>query len=80
MTGQIGRWGNSLAIRLPKAVAEASGLNEGHRIRFESARGRVTLAAEPSPKYTLKELLRGYSRRRRHPESDWGRPRGGEAW
>jgi len=80
MTGRISRWGNSLAIRLPGAVVEAAGLRDGNRVRFEAARGRVTLAAEAVPEYTLRELLRGYSRRRRHPESKWGKPRGGEAW
>ena len=80
MNGHIGRWGNSLAIRLPQAAAQAAGLKEGHRVTIEAVRGRVTLAAEPIPEHTLKELLRGYSRRRRHPESAWGKPRGGEAW
>lgn len=80
MKGSVGKWGNSLAVRLPQAAAEAAGLREGHRVRIEAVRGRVTIAAEPLPEYALKDLLRGYSRRRRHPESDWGKPRGGEAW
>jgi antitoxin MazE len=29
MKMQIGRWGNSLAVRLPKALADRFGLNEG---------------------------------------------------
>lgn len=80
MKGSVGKWGNSLAVRLPQAAAEAAGLREGHRVRIEAVRGRVTIAAEPLPEYTLKELVRGYSRRRRHAETKWGRPRGEEAW
>jgi len=80
MSTHIGRWGNSLAVRLPHATAETAGLREGTRVKLEAARGRVTLVAESLPRYTLRELLRGYTRRRRHPESDWGKPRGGEVW
>jgi antitoxin MazE len=45
---QVARWGNSLAVRLPKAVVEALDLKEGDEIeiaiagsrRFEVARDR----------------------------------------
>jgi antitoxin MazE len=32
MKVQVGRWGNSLAVRLPKAFVERFGINEGHEI------------------------------------------------
>lgn len=32
MKMQIGRWGNSLAVRLPKALVERLGLREGDEI------------------------------------------------
>lgn len=32
---QVGRWGNSLAVRLPAAVVEALGLKEGDEIEIE---------------------------------------------
>ena len=34
---QISRWGNSLAVRLPAAVVEALGLQEGDEIAIEVA-------------------------------------------
>ena len=34
---QVGRWGNSLAVRLPAAVVEALGLKEGDEIEIEVA-------------------------------------------
>jgi antitoxin MazE len=45
---QVAKWGNSLAVRLPKAVVDALGLKEGDAIeivvagmrRFEVARDR----------------------------------------
>ncbi len=37
---QVGRWGNSLAIRLPSAVVEGLGLKEGDDIQIEIASER----------------------------------------
>ena len=34
---QVGKWGNSLAVRLPTAVVEALGLKEGDEIEIEVA-------------------------------------------
>lgn len=34
---QIGKWGNSLAVRLPAAVVEGLGLKEGDEIEIEIA-------------------------------------------
>jgi antitoxin MazE len=32
MKVQVGRWGNSLAVRLPKAFVERFGINEGREL------------------------------------------------
>lgn len=34
---QVGKWGNSLAVRLPAALIEALGLKEGDNIEIEIA-------------------------------------------
>jgi antitoxin MazE len=44
MKMQIGRWGNSLAVRLPKALVERFGLREGGEI--DGTRFEAMLAAE----------------------------------
>jgi antitoxin MazE len=38
---QVGKWGNSLAVRLPAAVVEALGLKEGDDIEIEIAGTRA---------------------------------------
>jgi antitoxin MazE len=38
---QVGKWGNSLAIRLPAAVAEALRLKEGDEIEIRIAGART---------------------------------------
>lgn len=35
---QISRWGNSLAVRLPKALVEQLGLKEGDQLNIVAAR------------------------------------------
>ena len=34
---QVGKWGNSLAVRLPAALVEALGLKEGDEVQVEVA-------------------------------------------
>ena len=55
MVMQVARWGNSLAVRLPRSVVDALGLKEGDNIEIQVA-GRRTFEIERAP--TLKELLR----------------------
>ena len=38
---QVGKWGNSLAVRLPAAVVELLGLKEGDEIEVEIADDRT---------------------------------------
>jgi antitoxin MazE len=38
---QVGKWGNSLAVRLPAAVVEALGLQEGDEVQVEVADPRT---------------------------------------
>jgi len=51
---QVSKWGNSLAIRLPAAVVEALGLQEGDDVTVHALGTRV-IELEKTP--TRKELL-----------------------
>ena len=37
---QVGKWGNSLALRLPVTLARQAGLREGSRVRADVTAGR----------------------------------------
>jgi antitoxin MazE len=37
---QIGKWGNSLALRLPARLAKQAGLSEGGRVQAQVTAGR----------------------------------------
>lgn len=74
---QIVKWGNSLAIRLPKQVLEDARLAEGDAVEIKVTRGRLELSAtERIP--TLKELVSQITRENRYPETSWGPDRGRE--
>jgi antitoxin MazE len=54
---QVGRWGNSLAIRLPAAVVAALKLKEGDEIEIQIAGERqFAVARKPGRSELLKRL------------------------
>lgn len=79
MQGTISKWGNSLALRLPRHVADQVCLVEGATVEIEIDDG--SLRVTPSrPKFKLSELLDGEPRRDNHAEVDWGGAQGDEVW
>lgn len=75
----IAKWGNSLAVRLPRHVAEGVRLFEGTPVSMHVEGDRLVITPA-RPKYKLSELLEQHKARHRHEETDWGKPRGEEAW
>ena len=76
----ISKWGNSLAVRIPLAIAKQAGLGEGDAVTLELDRdGGVVLRPAPR-KYELSELVSRITPKNRHRESDWGPPQGEESW
>jgi len=74
---RISKWGSSLAVRIPKAIAEEWGVKEGTSIEL-TRNGRGLLLKKR--RKTLEELLEGIEDADLHPEVDWGPPRGKEIW
>jgi antitoxin MazE len=76
---QVVRWGNSLAVRIPKNVADAARLAEGDNLVLEvSAPGLVEIKAVQHP--SLEQLLARITPDNVHHEVDWGKPVGNESW
>ena len=76
-TGQIVKWGNSLAVRIPKPLAERAGVAEGDAIEFEAERGQISLRRrEAAP--SLKELVAQITPENRYEEIPSGPERGKE--
>jgi antitoxin MazE len=54
---QVAKWGNSLAVRLPRVVVEALGLKEGDAIEIHVAGAReFEVAKAPMPRQLLARL------------------------
>ena len=79
MRASIARWGNSLAVRLPRSIAEESHLSEGTEVTITAEKGRVVIETA-KPRYELADLLAQMKPEHRHEEVDWGGPVGGEVW
>jgi antitoxin MazE len=74
---QIVKWGNSLAIRIPKPVAEQAGVEEGDAVLIEAERGQIKLKSQQRMP-TLKELVAQITPENRYGELSVGPPRGKE--
>ncbi len=79
MRARVAKWGNSLALRIPKTVAEEVGLDEGASVEVRVL-GRKLLLAPARQQYSLDELVAGITPKNRHGETDWGPPVGNESW
>ncbi len=79
MRTAVSKWGNSLALRLPKSLAEAAKLSEGTPVDVRVEGGKLIVSLS-KPKYRLEDLLARTPPDARHGEMDWGPPRGEEAW
>lgn len=79
MKAKIARWGNSLALRLPKTLIAELGLGEDSIVEFAVVDGQ--LVVRPTAHVpTLEELVAGITPENRHQEIDWGPAQGTEFW
>lgn len=79
MKSRMSKWGNSLALRIPKVFGADLELEEGTEVELSVVNGSIIITPVSS-KYDLDELVRGITSENRHTETDWGTPRGDEVW
>ena len=73
----IARWGSSLAIRIPKPVAEQWGVREGSRIEMVPRGDQLVMSKRA---FDLTEMLARMSPETLHGETDTGSAQGREEW
>lgn len=76
------KWGNSLAVRVPRGIAEEAGLKPDDALEVEVVRGKIVLTpakSEPT-RYNLEKLVKKINPKNRYCEIDFGRRRGREIW
>lgn len=79
-TTQVAKWGNSLAVRIPKALAEDAQLREGEPVTVMVPVEGGLVIKPARRKYQLRQLVARITPKNRHEETDWGKPRGKELW
>lgn len=80
MQTRVQRWGNSLAVRIPKAFAEDAGLREDSPVEISLVEGDLVVSRSPAGAVTLASLLAGVTDDNLHGEVETGPAVGSEAW
>jgi antitoxin MazE len=76
----VSKWGNSLAVRIPRAVAKEARLSEGDSLAMDLTSDGSIVLQSTRRKYELKDLVSQITPENRHSETDWGKPQGKESW
>ena len=72
-------WGNSLAIRVPKSIAQQAGLKVKDDLDIEVRKGVLVLRPHLRRVYRLEDLVKRMTPRNVHKALDFGGPVGREA-
>ena len=73
-------WGNSLAVRIPKSLAEDAKVKEGMIVDLTIRQGKIVAIMVQKRKRSLKQLLDKVNTKNPHAEIDFGAPIGRESW
>ncbi|HZV05682.1 MAG TPA: AbrB/MazE/SpoVT family DNA-binding domain-containing protein [Gemmataceae bacterium] len=80
MKTRVQKWGNSLALRIPKSFAAEAGLEEDAPVELSVVEGKLIVEPVAPKPPTLEELLRDVTDENLHDEWDTGPAAGKEAW
>ncbi len=79
MKTRIQKWGNSLALRIPKSFAREVGLQQDSSVEVSLANGKLVVTPLVTSKLTLRKLLAQVTDDNVHHEVDTGAAVGHEA-
>lgn len=80
MKTRVQKWGNSLALRIPKALAAETGLKEDAPVELSLVKGKLIIQPLPEEELTLEDLLEKVTDQNLHGEWKTGPARGREIW
>ena len=80
MKTKVQKWGNSLALRIPKSFAAETQLEPDSEVDLSLVKGRLVITPILEPNYSLEQLLAGVTEENIHAEVDTGTPVGKEIW
>jgi len=77
---KIQKWGNSLALRIPKAFAFQSKIREDEYVNLTLEENKIVIEPVEEKIYSLKELVSEINKSNIHSEIDFGKQVGTEHW
>ena len=80
MKTHVQKWGNSLAIRIPKPIAGQIGLEPNSPVELSLRGTELVIVLVKPPDLTLEDLLAQVTEDNVHGEVDTGAPVGREVW
>lgn len=80
MLTKVQKWGNSLALRIPKSIAADAQIENDTLVELTLVEGKLVVQPVTPPKYTLEQLLGDITVENLHAEVESGTTVGNEAW
>jgi antitoxin MazE len=80
MQTKITKWGNSLALRIPKSFALNANLKQNELVDLSIEKEKIIITPINEKEYSLKDLLDKVTESNLHGEFDTGEPVGKEIW
>jgi antitoxin MazE len=80
MTSRVQKWGNSLALRIPKPLAAEVGLQDNSPVELSLCEGKLIVTPAAKSTVRLDDLLAKVTKRNLHGEVNTGPARRAEAW
>ena len=80
MRAQVQKWGNSLALRIPRSFAAETEIEQGSEVELSLEEGRLVMTPVEKKAYSLDRLLAGVTPNNLHTEIDTGPSVGKETW
>ncbi len=80
MKTAVQRWGNSLALRIPRTYAAESQISEGSEVELTLKSGSLVIRAIVRKRYSLPDLLKRITPANRHESVATGGAVGREVW
>ena len=80
MHTKVQKWGNSLALRIPRSFAAEAQVEEGSTVDISVENGTLQVRPVRARRYALQDLLKQVSSRNLHAEIQSGGKVGKETW
>ncbi len=80
LKSKVQKWGNSLAVRIPKGLAGEIGIENNSSIKMMVEEGVLHIVPDRGAQWTLDALLAGVTEENKHDEWETGAAEGSESW